>query len=40
MKAHKNQRFLDSLPPPDIPWGGTNQGTHHGSWGADAFAVT
>ena|SRR6516165_7042820 len=24
MKVHKNQWFLNSLPPPDISWGATN----------------
>jgi hypothetical protein len=40
MKVHKNQRLLTILSPPDIPCGATNQGTHHGVWGADTFAVT
>ena len=31
MKVHKNQWFLDPLPPPDIPWGATNQGIPHGA---------
>ena len=40
MKMHTNQ-WLVSLPSPhDIPCGATNQGTPHGVWGADAFAVT
>src|SRR5215211_2802963 len=40
MKTHKNQRALNPLFPPDSPWRVLNQGTHHGVWGADAFAVT
>jgi len=40
MKAHKNQWLLIMPSPPAIPGGGTNQGTHHGVWRADAFAVT
>jgi hypothetical protein len=40
MKAHKNQWLLTMLSPPAIPCGGANQGTHHGVWRADAFAVT
>jgi hypothetical protein len=40
MKAHKNQWLLTMPSPPAIPGGGTNQGTHHGIWRADAFAVT
>jgi hypothetical protein len=40
MKTHENQWFLNLLSPPDIPGGATNQGTHHGVWGADAFTVT
>src|SRR5215211_160014 len=40
MKTHKNQRVLNPLFPPDSPWRVLNQGTHHGVWGADAFAVT
>ncbi|MFL5624729.1 MAG: hypothetical protein ACJ788_03945 [Ktedonobacteraceae bacterium] len=40
MKVHKNQRLLATLSPPDPPGGATNQGTHHGGWGTDAFAVT
>ena len=40
MKAHKNQGLLTTPSPPIIPCGATNQGTHHGVWGADAFAVT
>jgi hypothetical protein len=31
MKAHKNQWFLNPLPPPDILWGATNQGISHGA---------
>jgi hypothetical protein len=40
MKTHKNQWLLNLLPPPDIPWGATHQGTYYGVGGADAFAVT
>jgi hypothetical protein len=40
MKAHKNQGLLTTPSPPVIPCGATNQGTHHGVWGADAFVVT
>ena len=40
MKAHKNQWLLTMPFPPAILCGGTNQGTHHGVWHADAFAVT
>jgi hypothetical protein len=40
MKAHKNQRLLALPSPPNLPCGGTNQGTRHGVWYADAFAVT
>jgi hypothetical protein len=40
MKVHTNQRLLTIPSPPDIPCGATNQGTHHGVWGADVFAVT
>ena len=40
MKVHKNQ-WLSTMPsPPDLPYGATNQGLHHGVRGADAFAVT
>jgi hypothetical protein len=40
MKVHKNQ-WLSTIPsPPDLPYGATNQGLHHGVRGADAFAVT
>jgi hypothetical protein len=39
MKVHKNQCGLTNSFPPDTPCGATNQGTHHGVWGADAFAV-
>ena len=39
MKSHKNQWLLNPLSPPDILWGATNQGPHHGVWGADAFVV-
>ena len=39
MKVHKNQWLLTLPSPPDIPCEATNQGTHHGVWGADAFAV-
>jgi|SRR4030095_9526631 hypothetical protein len=40
VKAHKNQWLLTMLSPPAIPCGGAHQGTHHGVWRADAFAVT
>jgi len=40
MKAHKYQWLLTMPSPPAIPGGGTNQGTHHGVWLANAFAVT
>jgi hypothetical protein len=40
MKAHKNQGLLTTPSSPVIPCGATNQGTHHGVCGADAFAVT
>jgi hypothetical protein len=40
MKAHKNQWLLTMPSPPAIPCGAMNQGTHHGVWRADAFAVT
>ena len=40
MKAHKNQWLLTMPSPPDLPYGATNQGLHHGVRGADAFAVT
>ena len=40
MKALKNQWLLTIPSPPAIPCGGTNQGTHHGVWRADAIAVT
>ena len=40
MKMHTNQWLLTTLSPTDIPCGATNQGTHHGVWGIDAFAVT
>ena len=39
MKTHKNQWFLNTLSPPDIPWGATHQGGCPGAWGTDAFAV-
>jgi hypothetical protein len=39
MKIHTNQ-WLRAMPyPPERLAGATNQGTHHGVWGADAFAV-
>ena len=39
MKAHKNQ-WLSTMPsPPAILCGAANQGTRHGVWGEDAFAV-
>jgi len=40
MKTHKNQWLLNLLSLPDIRCGATNQVTHYGIWGADAFAVT
>ena len=40
MKAHKNQWLLTLPSPPDLPGGAMHQGTYHGVWGADAFAVT
>jgi hypothetical protein len=40
MKVHKNQRLLTLPSPPNLPCGATNQGTYHGVWWADAFAVT
>jgi hypothetical protein len=40
MKMHKNQWVLNTLFPPDIPWGAIHHGTTHGVWGADTFAVT
>jgi hypothetical protein len=40
MKVHKNQWLLTMPSPPALPCGGTNQGTHHGVWRTDAFAVT
>jgi len=40
MKMHKNQWVLNTLFPPDIPWGAIHQGTPHGVWSADTFAVT
>src|SRR2546421_147603 len=40
MKVHKNQWLLILPSPLDLPCGAMNQGTHHGVWGADAFAVT
>ena len=39
MKAHKNQWLLTLPSPPDLPCGAINQSTHHGVWGANAFAV-
>jgi hypothetical protein len=39
MKMHTNQWLLNTLSPLDIPWGATKQGTPHGGWGADTFAV-
>jgi len=39
MKSHKNQWLVCLLSLHDIPCGATNQGTHHGVRGADAFAV-
>jgi hypothetical protein len=40
MKAHKNQWLSALLSSPNLLCGATNQGTYHGVWGADAFAVT
>ena len=40
MKVHKNQRLLTLPSPPNLPCGASNQGTYHGVWWADAFAVT
>jgi hypothetical protein len=40
MKMHKNQWLLTLPSLHDLPCGATNQGTHYGIWGADAFAVT
>jgi hypothetical protein len=40
MKVHKNQWLSTLLCPPILPCGATNQGTYHGVWGADTFAVT
>ena len=40
MKVHKNQWLSTLLSPPNLPCGATNQGTYHGVWGTDAFAVT
>ena len=39
MKVHKNQRFLTLPSPPNLSCGATHEGTYHGAWGADAFAV-
>jgi hypothetical protein len=39
MKMHKHQWLLTPLSLPYIPWGAINQGTPHGVWGADTFAV-
>jgi hypothetical protein len=39
VKVHKNQWLVNLLSPTDILCGATNQGTPHGVWGADAFAV-
>ena len=39
MKVRKNQCLVSLLSSHDIPCGATNQGTPHGVWGADAFAV-
>ena len=39
MKVHKNQRLLTLPSPPNLPRGATNQGTYHGVWWTDAFAV-
>ena len=40
MKVHKNQWLSTPLSTPTLPCGATNQGAHHGVWGADTFAVT
>jgi hypothetical protein len=40
VKVHKNQRLLTLPSPLSLPCGATNQGTYHGVWWADAFAVT
>jgi hypothetical protein len=40
MKVHKNQRLLTLPSPLNLPCGATNQGTYHGVWWTDAFAVT
>ena len=40
VKVHTDQGLLTTPSPPALPCGATNQGTHHGVWGADAFAVT
>jgi hypothetical protein len=40
VKVPKNQWVLNTLFPPDIPWGAIHHGTPHGVWGADTFAVT
>jgi len=39
MKVHKNQWLLILPSPPDLHSGAIHQGTYHGVWGADAFAV-
>jgi len=40
VKVHKNQWLLILPSPPDLHRGAIHQGTYHGVWGADAFAVT
>jgi hypothetical protein len=40
VKVHKNQRLLTLPSPPNLPCGVTHQGTYHGVWWTDAFAVT
>jgi hypothetical protein len=40
VKVHENQRLLALPSPPNLPCGATNQGTYHGVWWVDAFAVT
>jgi hypothetical protein len=40
MKVHKNQSFLTLPSPLNLPCRVTNQGTYHGVWWTDAFAVT
>jgi hypothetical protein len=40
IQTYKHPWLLNLLSPPDISGGATNQGIHHGVWGAAAFAVT